>query len=253
MGTVARRYCSMALVALLLVVHASQATGSQYPVLRVLFIGNSYLYTNNLPRVVQELASMQGRVIDTTLHAEPDYSLSDHLRNRRLDSLLEQDWDWVVLQQGPSALPSSRRQLVESARRMSARFEGRPARIALISAWPAQRNVIMSPQAETSTREAAADIDACILPAAGAWRIARAQPNPPELYAADQLHPAPRGTLLAAMTVVRGLIGLEHTQPLQARGMEKTDIAEFRRLDDAAREAQQQESTSCPMVVVVER
>lgn len=196
---------------------------------------------------------MQGRTIETTLQAEPDYSLSDHLRDRRLDSLLEQDWDWVVLQQGPSALPSSRRQLVDSARRISARFEGRPTRIALMSAWPAQRNAMMSLQAEASTREAAAAIDACVMPAAGAWRIARALPNPSELYADDQLHPAPRGTLLAAMTVVRGLIGLENTQPLQARDVDETDISEFLRLDDVARAAQQQELTSCPMVAVVER
>lgn len=250
MHTVMRRCGSLALVVLMLAMPASQATGLQDPPLRVLFIGNSYLYTNNMPRVVQQLASMQGRAIDSALQAEPDYSLADHLRNRRLDSLLEQHWDWVVLQQGPSALPSSRRQLVESARRMSARLEGKPTRIALMSAWPAQRNAMMSPQAETSTREAAGAIHACILPAAGAWRIARAQPNPSKLYAADQLHPAPRGTLLAAMTVVRGLIGLEHTQPLQVQGIDETDIAEFHRLDEIARVAQQQESISCPMVVV---
>lgn len=246
MGIAARQWSSVAFAALLLTVSASQATEAQEPPLRVLFIGNSYLYTNNMPGVVQALASMQGRAIETTLRAEPDYSLSDHLRNRRLDSLLEQPWDWVVLQQGPSALPRSRQELVKSARLMAARLQGRPIRIALMSAWPAQRNVAMSPQAEASTREAAAAIDACVLPVASAWRITRALSSPPVLYQEDRLHPTSLGTLLSAMTVVRGLIGLEQAQPLNApEGADETDLSGFRLLDESARAAQSLEPASC--------
>lgn len=223
------------------------ATGNepQRP-LRVLFIGNSYLYTNDLPAVVQALAADQGVIIEATLHAEPDYSLSDHLRQRRTGTLLEKPWDWVVLQQGPSALPESRRDLVESARRVATRLEGKPTRIALMSAWPAQRYAGMSLQAEASYREAATAIQACVLPAAAAWRIARAQQGAPALYAADRLHPTRPGTLLAAMTVTRGLLGMDPVIPVPApMDIADADKPQLRLLDAAARTAESEETARC--------
>lgn len=223
----------------------SAASEPQRP-LRVLFVGNSYLYTNNLPGAVQALAAARGVTIDATMRAEPDYSLSDHLRNRRLAPLLEESWDWIVLQQGPSALPDGRRDLVDSARRIAAQLKGKPMRIALMSAWPAQRHASMSLQAEASYREAAIAVEACVLPVASAWRIARAQANPPPLYEDDRLHPTSLGTLLSAMSVTRGLLGMEPEQPFDAPdGADEVDLAGFRRLDEAARAAQEQETARC--------
>ena len=216
------------------------------PPLRVLFVGNSYLYTNNLPGAVQALAAGQGVAIEATMRAEPDYSLSDHLRQHRFGPLLQETWDWVVLQQGPSALPESRRDLVESARAIAERLKGKPTRIALMSAWPAQRNAGMSLQAEASYREAAVAIGACVLPVASAWRIARAQPDAPVLYAADRLHPTRPGTLLAAMAVVRGLLAMDPAiiAPAPA-GADEAGLAKFRLLDEAARAAESGETARC--------
>jgi hypothetical protein len=140
---------------------------------------------------------------------------------------------------------------VESARLISARLHGRPTRIALMSAWPAQRNAAMSLQAEASYREAAAAIDACVLPVAGAWRIALTQSNPPPLYQADRLHAAPLGTLLAAMTMARGLLAMDQAQSFDApQGADSTDLAAFRLLDDAARAAQSEEAARCDQAAV---
>lgn len=214
--------------------------------LRVLFVGNSYLYTNNLPGAVEALAASRGVVIEATMRAEPDYSLADHLRDSRFDALLKASWDWVVLQQGPSSLPGSKRELVESARLISARLRGRPSRIALMSAWPAQRNAAMSSQAEASYREAAAAVDACVLPVASAWRIALAQPDPPPLYQADRLHPTPVGTLLAAMAVARGLLAVDQAQSFDSpRDADPAALATFHLLDDAVRTAQSGEVARC--------
>jgi len=233
------------LLSAMLAAWPTAASEPQRP-LRVLFVGNSYLYTNNLPSAVQALAAARGVTIEATLRAEPDYSLSDHLRNRRLAPLLEESWDWVVLQQGPSALPESRRDLVDSARRIAAQLQGKPIRIALMSAWPAQNRAARSLQAEASYREAATVIEACVLPAASAWRIARAQANPPPLYAEDRLHPTPLGTLLSAMTVTRGLLGMEPEQAFDAPdGADEVDLAAFRLLDEVARAAQEQETADC--------
>ncbi len=210
---------------------------------RVLFVGNSYLYTNDLPGTVQALAAARGVAIETTMRAEPDYSLLDHLRSRRFAAALEEPWDWVVLQQGPSALPESRRELIDAARLIAARFKDKPTRLALMSAWPAQRNVAMSPQAEASYRDAATAIDACVLPVAAAWRILRAHANAPSLYQRDRLHPTSIGTLLSAMTVMRGLLGVEPALGGPAKDTEGAGL--FPVLDAAAQEAQSQEARRC--------
>ncbi len=219
--------------------------------LRVLFVGNSYLYTNNLPNAVQMLAASRGTSIETTMLAEPNYSLSEHLRDSRFDELLQAPWDWVVLQQGPSSLPASKRELVENVRLVSRRLQGRPTRIALMSAWPARGNAATSSQGEANYREAAMAIDACLLPVAGAWRVALAQSKPSSLYQRDRLHPTPLGTLLAAMTVTRGLIAMDPAQSFDApRDADPAELARFRLLDDAARVAQSQEAARCTEAVV---
>ena len=239
-----------ALLCMLPVVSVAKAADNEpHRKLRVLFVGNSYLYHNDLPRQVQVLAAERGMVVETVLLAEPDYSLSDHLSQRRLDPLLEQPWDWVVLQQGPSALPESRRELARSARRIAQRLEHEPTRIALMSAWPAQRNAAMSSQAEASYRGAANAISACVLPVATAWRLMLQRPGAPDLYQPDRLHPTPAGSLLAAMVVTRGLLG---TDPSLQRGTsareEGEEVPLLRLLDEAAQEADSQEAARCASI-----
>ena len=167
---------------------ALPAQSRSAPPLRVLFVGNSYLYVNDLPAQVERLAALRGRALRTTLHAAPDYALVDHLHDRRFDRVLAQPWDWVVLQQGPSASPQGRAELIASVRTIAERLHGRSLRIALVAGWPASRNASMSPAAERSHRDAAAAVSACVLPVATARRLARAEHGVPTLYAADGLH-----------------------------------------------------------------
>src|SRR5690606_34569988 len=142
--------------------------------------------------------------VETVLLAAPDHALADHLRSPRLGRWLRRDWDWVVLQQGPSALPESRADLVDSTRRIAEALQGSKARIALFSAWPAQRNRRMSADAEASYRAAATAVHACVVPVASAWRALQEDADAPRLYRRDGLHPTREGSRLAAMVLVHG-------------------------------------------------
>lgn len=264
------------------------------PAQRVLFIGNSYLYTNDLPHLVAALALAHGAEIDTGLRAEPDFGLADHLRDRRLRAALEQRWDWIVLQQGPSSLPQNRAALIDNVRRFRRRIDaadrarraagaksdasyaegavasttaaaaaGRIAqrarrdarvspdaswrtRIALMAAWPPLPHAALSPDAELSYRLAAEAIDACVLPVAAAWRIARESADVPMLYQADELHPTRAGSVLAAMAMLPGLIDLRPGPLVQPPA--DADAAERARLqvmESAARLAHEQEIRPC--------
>jgi hypothetical protein len=225
--------------------------------LRVLLVGNSHTYTNDLPRAVAALAAQRGIEVDTTMLAEPGYSLADHLAGPRLRRMLQQQWDWVVLQQGPSSLPESRRDLVASTQAIAqllrartgaeARDGATPApRLALISIWPQRRYRASSLAAEASYRAAAAAVEACVFPAATAWRLAQQSGAAPRLYQSDQLHATRAGTVLMALTVLPGLIG-EARSGLEAR-VGDADAAEsdaVRALQAAAWQAHRDEPQRC--------
>ena len=52
--------------------------------LRILFIGNSLTYINDLPSMVRRIGEIDGREIETTMVAAPNYSLEDHLMSQRM-------------------------------------------------------------------------------------------------------------------------------------------------------------------------
>ncbi len=259
----------------------SLASSTPAATLRVLFVGNSYTYVNELPALVADMGATQGVRIQVVMRAEPDYSLADHLRSRKLRVLLSQPWDWVVLQQGPSSLPESRAELIESTRDLaqrlrraqewrrrqamglgslggapqsaSARVLGPPSealrgpvRIALFAAWPQLPYADGSPAAEESYRLAAQAVRGCVLPVAAAWRIARESGDAPRLYQPDAIHPTRAGTILAALTILPGLLGLETPPPLAAPdGADPIEQARVQRLEDAARQALAEEPRRC--------
>jgi hypothetical protein len=113
-------------IAALLLLCAAASAHAREP-LRVLFVGNSYTYTHELPQLVAALARAHGTELHVEMRAEADFGLFDHLRDPKLRPLVVQRWDWIVLQQGPSSLPESRRSLVEATREFHRRA-GRSAR-----------------------------------------------------------------------------------------------------------------------------
>src|SRR5437868_1227446 len=74
--------------------------------LRVLFIGNSLTYSNDLPAMVAALAKSAGkRPLVFQSVVEGGFSLEDHWdRGDAQRAIAQGKWDVVVLQQGPSSL-----------------------------------------------------------------------------------------------------------------------------------------------------
>lgn len=67
---------------------------------RVLFIGNSYSYFNDMPVMLTDLANSLGHVVETEQNTPGGASLQGHLNNPTTLSLIQQGgWDYVVLQE----------------------------------------------------------------------------------------------------------------------------------------------------------
>jgi hypothetical protein len=175
---------------------------------RVLFIGNSLTYYNDLPGIVQTLADSAGgeRLVVAEVTG-PDMALVDHWQIGEAQLEIARGWDVVVLQQGPSSVEINR----DSLRMFTARFAAEIARVggrpALYSVWPTRSRPQDFARAIESYELAAADVNGLLFPVAEAWLAAWQRDAMIELYAPDGLHPSVAGSYLAALVMYARLLG----------------------------------------------
>jgi hypothetical protein len=201
---------------------------------RVLFVGNSFTYVNDLPRFVSAMSrvdeSGSGAKIDCRMVAFPGFSLEDHWKKGDAQrAIAEQPWDFVVLQQGPSASDDGREVLVEYARRFAPLIRKAGARVAFYMPWPPSDRKQDFSLVSESYRQAARVVQGVVLPAGEAWEKAWRRDPALALYGPDGLHPTNEGSYLAALVVYAGLSGrpvaaMPATLPLGGEG--KLEIPE---------------------------
>jgi hypothetical protein len=173
---------------------------------RVLFIGNSLTYTNDLPAMVEALARLAG---DTHLQvasvAFPDFALEDHWNEGTAPRWLrDKAWEFVVMQQGSSALPASQQNLRTWTAQFAPIIRASGAEPVLLMVWPQQDRLFDFVNVLDSYRNAAASVNGIFVPAGDAWT---AYNNYNALYS-DGLHPTVSGTYLAALCVLERLRGI---------------------------------------------
>ncbi len=203
-GTEGRRSLGGWAMSVLLALAAAPGASEAAPP-RLLFVGNSYTYTNDLPAIVAAVADARGAAVEVDDLTAANAAIEDHVLSGEFASKLAEGFDWVILQQGPSSQPDSRIHLRHWASEAARQARAAGARVALMSVWPALQNTHTWRDAELSYRLAAADAGACVLPVATAWRLARERSPGIPLYLPDRLHPTPEGSLLAALVIARGL------------------------------------------------
>ena len=175
--------------------------------LRVLFIGNSLTYTNDLPSVVDAFARATGqRPFSHKTIAFPDFSLEDHWnRKESRKALAKEEWDYVVLQQGPSASQEGRAVLLEFARRFAGEIRLIRGRPALYMVWPSAGRLQDFEGVSESYRQAAERVDGLVFPVGEAWVNAWRLDPSIRLYSADGFHPSTAGTYLAGAVIYEQL------------------------------------------------
>lgn len=206
---------------------------------RLLFIGNSLTYVNDLPAMVGQLARAAGKEsVFVASVAFPDVSLDDHWAEGSARRALERSkWEYVVLQQGPSSLPQNQVLLAEAARRWDPVIRAAGAMPVLYQVWPTVGRSADFPAVLTSYRNAAQGVRGVLAPAGEAWRLAMSRADTMRLYHPDGLHPSMRGTYLAAAVLVARIADLDpRTLPPVIPGVAE-DTATVRFLQRMAAEA----------------
>lgn len=187
------------------------------PAQRILFLGHSLTYYNEMPIMVAKMADSADSPIryDITMNAFPNASLKDHWNNHKTRELLSRDgWDRVIVQ--PER--SYRRQDSDSSlhlhgsKLLVGTAEQPPA---IIISWqPSEswyRNLNYSkPRSDDfnilqeSLRDLATATGADVIDIASVWDRVRAEELPFSLYK-DENHPSLEGSYLAALVVYAAL------------------------------------------------
>ena len=171
---------------------------------RILFIGNSLTYVNDLPSVVKALADGAGLPsTQVAMVAYPDYGLEQHWSGGGSRAAIEKDgWTHVIMQQGPSALETSRVNLLQWSVTFADIIKAHGAIPGMYMVWPSTERFFDFDRVSESYRLAAEAIDGPLYPAGDAWRAAWARDPSLALYGADGFHPSSLGTYTAALTIV---------------------------------------------------
>ena len=186
--------------------------------LRVLFVGNSLTYQNDLPRMIAALAKSRGHDMQYEVYAPGGYRLSQHAADAKLFEKIDRgSWDVVVLQEQSQmpAVPKDRleREVYPFARILSQRVRAASpkAKIAFYQTM-AKRNGDarffpdipemrtyegMQRRINAAYAEMAKDNRGLLVPVGLLWKEARATRAELGLYA-DDTHPSPVGSYLAA-------------------------------------------------------
>jgi hypothetical protein len=179
------------------------------PGTRILFIGNSLTYVNDLPSAVVAIAKVAGDTIEARSVAFPDFSLEDHWNEgTALQALRATKWNYVVMQQGPSSLPENQIYLKTWTEKFAPEIRAAGAVPALYMVWPSlARQPGDWPGVKAAYKNAAASVQGLFLPAGEAWRVSQARTPSLNLYGGDGFHPSGAGTILAALVIYERLSG----------------------------------------------
>ncbi len=184
--------------------------------LRVLFVGNSYTYYNNLPDMFAKLAEAGHEPVQAAMVAPGGWRLRDHWeKGRTRDIVHEVRWDYVVLQEqstlGTGTVVDGQLRVGSDdlfqtyAGRWAAEVRGTGARPVFFLTWAHQAAPDdQLPLDEAYVRAGRAN-HATVVPVGMAWNEVRQRHRGIALFQGDGSHPMPAGTYLAACTFYAAL------------------------------------------------
>jgi hypothetical protein len=194
------------------------------PGLRVLFVGNSFTYSNAMPTLVQRLAAADAGAppMFTVAYTAPAWTLRKASRDDGLENLLKDvHWDVVVLQDQSQllSLPPEwqRREVYPFARVLRREIAFAGGRTVLFMTWayrdgdegnfPGDSFDAMQERLARGYAKLGAQLNTPVAPVGLAWAEALRQEPGLDLWASDGKHPNALGSYLAACVFYRLLSG----------------------------------------------
>jgi hypothetical protein len=153
---------------------------------KLLFIGNSYLYYNDLPRVMEALAISSGMPIITGIVAGGGFSLERHVELGNVQPAIEGReptakwtsskrvvrvpaisgrWDWVIMQEQSLRPLEDPEKLVEAAASIAVATVAGGSKPVLLATWARKNAPESQPHLSRAVADAARQVGAALVPA----------------------------------------------------------------------------------------
>ena len=204
--------------------------------LRILFIGNSYTFSNNMPFIIKELAARDPDSnfnLEIGMFVEGSATLGLLLKRPNADKVLTQrNWDYVVLQ--PQSLWASAKERApgvnKSLAKWSQKIRAAGAKPVFFMTWPRQTGkswynsesgktlhnmklfgCLQTPESMYNnliafSKFVSDEYHLILTPVGYYWTEARKNHPELEIYAPDGTHPSPEGSLLTALVFYKLLV-----------------------------------------------
>ena len=177
---------------------------------RVLFLGNSYTYVNDLPSTFAQLSQSGGHAVAVDMIANGGETLAQHAASSDdLGKIASQHWTYVVLQEQSDtpATAGGRAYMYPAARTLAASVEADAAMPMFFMTW-AHRDgepsagesyyETMQRQVDGAHLTIAKELGVPVAPVGYTWYMVRRDHPDMNLWQDDGSHPTQAGTYLAA-------------------------------------------------------
>lgn len=179
---------------------------------KILFVGNSHTYTNDLPGMFYSMAEAGGHKVDVYDLTEGYYTLKmysdpeDELGSVLTEALKGESWDFVVLQENTNAsiALNAKKDMYPYARQLDGMIQKAGGQTVFLMTWAPKDGAgvlsheMVQTQLSLGYRTIAEELDALLIPGGEVFEAARKQAEGLELWGEDGQHPSEEGTYLAA-------------------------------------------------------
>jgi hypothetical protein len=214
---------------------------SSEPATRVLFVGNSFTHSNDLPGMVDQLAAAADRPVQIGVMAPGGWWWRDHVASEKtMGAIADGDWDFVVLQEQsmvPALSDMARQVSRPAAVKLAVAAIEAGARPVLFLTWGHRDGNAEVGHSSYSTMQAAiantyseigAAVTGEIAPVGMAWWMAREERPDLSLYQGDGIHPSEAGSYLAAAVITGTILNVDVKAIDQSLGLPEDTAAQLR-------------------------
>ena len=207
---------------------------------RILWIGNSFTFFNDVPKMVEDMGALNEVPVSTTRILKGGESFKGHLQNPELIRQLEKGgWDYVVMQEFSSTPAYSTKFIAENIFPYAAEIDSLAKKYSpsvetiYYMTWGHKNGNIrqtdyplddtyelMQDRIITTYIDLAYENGGTVAPVGIAWRNIRNKYPEIELYIEDNFHPSLEGSYLAALTLLGTMMKSEFI-PIPPNGIDE--------------------------------
>ena len=187
---------------------------------KILFVGNSLTYSNEMPLILEKIGLQFDKKIETDMVCLPNYAIIDHLNDGKIQQkIAAENYDYVIIQQGPSSQEIGRKMLINDGSKIAKLCKKYNSTLGYFMVWPSKQYYFTFDKVIANHAEAAKINNAILFEVGTNWKQYRVQKNKTSLYGPDQFHPSKAGSFFAALTIFKKIYPEEKLDSLSYKNV----------------------------------